>query len=342
MIVLHGCGGSLMRHVAIVGATGAVGQEFRKVLSKRNFPAEKYTLLASARSAGKQVEWIGGTLTVQELTAESFAGVDLALFSAGGSISKEFAPAAQAAGAVVVDNSSAFRMVAEVPLVVPEVNPDDIKLHKGIIANPNCSTIIMLVPLWPLHQAVPVKRVVVDTYQAASGAGAKALAELESQSRAVLAGESAQPEVFPVPCAFNCFSHNTAIGEDGMNVEERKMVQETHKMFHDDSIRIAATCMRVPVMRAHTEALTIEFAEPMPEARAREILSNAPGVKVVDDREKNYFPMPIDASDQDDVLVGRIRQDPSLPDQRGIQLICSGDQLLKGAALNAVQIAERV
>jgi aspartate-semialdehyde dehydrogenase len=331
-----------MRHVAIVGATGAVGQEFRKVLSKRNFPAEKYTLLASARSAGKQVEWIGGTLTVQELTAESFAGVDLALFSAGGSISKEFAPAAQAAGAVVVDNSSAFRMVAEVPLVVPEVNPDDIKLHKGIIANPNCSTIIMLVPLWPLHQAVPVKRVVVDTYQAASGAGAKALAELESQSRAVLAGESAQPEVFPVPCAFNCFSHNTAIGEDGMNVEERKMVQETHKMFHDDSIRIAATCMRVPVMRAHTEALTIEFAEPMPEARAREILSNAPGVKVVDDREKNYFPMPIDASDQDDVLVGRIRQDPSLPDQRGIQLICSGDQLLKGAALNAVQIAERV
>jgi aspartate-semialdehyde dehydrogenase len=331
-----------MRHVAIVGATGAVGQEFRKVLSKRNFPAEKYTLLASARSAGKQVEWIGGTLTVQELTAESFTGVDLALFSAGGSISKEFAPAAQAAGAVVVDNSSAFRMVAEVPLVVPEVNPDDIKLHKGIIANPNCSTIIMLVPLWPLHQAVPVKRVVVDTYQAASGAGAKALAELESQSRAVLAGESAQPEVFPVPCAFNCFSHNTAIGEDGMNVEERKMVQETHKMFHDDSIRIAATCMRVPVMRAHTEALTIEFAEPMPEARAREILSNAPGVKVVDDREKNYFPMPIDASDQDDVLVGRIRQDPSLPDQRGIQLICSGDQLLKGAALNAVQIAERV
>jgi aspartate-semialdehyde dehydrogenase len=343
MIVLHGCGGSLMRHVAIVGATGAVGQEFRKVLSKRNFPAEKYTLLASARSAGKQVEWIGGTLTVQELTAESFAGVDLALFSAGGSISKEFAPAAQAAGAVVVDNSSAFRMVAEVPLVVPESESRRHQAAQGHYREPE---------LFDDHHAGAALAATSSGAGQACGGGylsggqwgrvAKALAELESQSRAVLAGESAQPEVFPVPCAFNCFSHNTAIGEDGMNVEERKMVQETHKMFHDDSIRIAATCMRVPVMRAHTEALTIEFAEPMPEARAREILSNAPGVKVVDDREKNYFPMPIDASDQDDVLVGRIRQDPSLPDQRGIQLICSGDQLLKGAALNAVQIAERV
>lgn len=329
-----------MRHVAIVGATGAVGQEFRKVLRDRKFATDRYTLLASARSAGKTLDWVDGPLTVQELTAEAFAGVDIALFSAGGSISKEYAPAAKAAGAVVVDNSSAFRMDPEVPLVVPEVNPDDVKQHQGIIANPNCSTIIMLVPLWPLHREVAVRRVVVDTYQAASGAGAKALEELETQSRAVLAGEPAEPKVFPVPCAFNVFSHNTAIDEDGFNVEEVKMIRETHKIFRDTSIQIAPTCMRVPVMRAHTEALTIEFADAMPAERVREILADAPGVKIVDDRAGNHFPMPIEASDRDEVLVGRIRQDLSIPDQRGVQLICSGDQLLKGAALNAVQIAE--
>ena len=329
-----------MRHVAIVGATGAVGQEFRKVLSERKFPADKYTLLASARSAGKTLEWVDGTLTVQELTADAFDGVDIALFSAGGSISKEYAPIAKAAGAVVVDNSSAFRMDPEVPLVVPEVNPDDVKAHQGIIANPNCSTIIMLVPLWPLHREVSVRRVVVDTYQAASGAGAKALEELETQSKAVLAGQPAEPKVFPFPCAFNVFSHNTAIDQDGFNVEEVKMIKETHKIFRDTSIQVAPTCMRVPVMRAHTEALSIEFADKMPAERVREILASAPGVKIVDDREKNHFPMPLEASNQDDILVGRIRQDPTIPDQRGVQLMCCGDQLLKGAALNAVQIAE--
>lgn len=329
-----------MRHVAIVGATGAVGQEFRKVLGERKFQADKYTLLASARSAGKTLDWIDGTLTVSELTADSFADVDIALFSAGGSISREYGPAAKAAGAVVVDNSSAFRMDPEVPLVVPEVNPEEVSNHKGIIANPNCSTIIMLVPLWPLHQEVAIKRVVVDTYQAASGAGAAALEELENQTKAVLAGEAPMPDVFPVPCAFNVFSHNTDIDEDGFNVEEKKMVKETHKIFRSTEIQIAPTCIRVPVMRAHTEAMTIEFAEPMPADRVREILASAPGVKLVDDRMKNHFPMPVEASYQDDVLVGRIRQDLSIPDQRGVQLMCCGDQLLKGAATNAVQIAE--
>ncbi len=328
-------------HVAVVGATGAVGQEFIRVLEQRRFPYEKITFLASSRSAGKTIAFNGKAHTVQELTEKSFAGVDVALFSAGGSISKKFAPIAAAAGAVVVDNSSAFRMDPNVPLVVPEVNPQDAEKHKGIIANPNCSTIIMNVPVWPLHKALgPIQRIVVSTYQAASGAGYQAMLELEEQARDVLAGKKVTPKVLPHQIAFNLFCHNSKVGDDGYNEEEIKMVKETRKIFHDPNIQITATCVRVPVLRAHSESINLTFAKPVTEKQVREVLSSAPGVRVVDDREKNYFPMPLEASHGDDVLVGRIRQDISQPDGRGIDLFVSGDQLRKGAALNAVQIAE--
>ncbi len=327
-------------HLAVVGATGAVGQEFMRVLEQRKFPFERITFLASSRSAGKPIEFMGKTYTVAELKEDSFKGVDLALFSAGGSISKKFAPLAAQAGAVVVDNSSAFRMDPKVPLVVPEVNPEDAKQHQGIIANPNCSTIIMVVPVWPLHKVCPIERLVISTYQAASGAGYQAMVELEEQTRDMLAGKPVTPRVLPHRIAFNLFSHNSKIGPDGYNEEETKMVKETRKMFHDDSIQITATCVRVPIPRAHSESINITFRKPMSEKQVKEILSSAPGVRVVDDREKNYFPMPMDSSDRDDVLVGRIRQDISQPDGRGIDMFISGDQLRKGAALNAVQIAE--
>ncbi|MDX2197587.1 MAG: aspartate-semialdehyde dehydrogenase [Phycisphaerae bacterium] len=330
----------MFKRVAIVGATGAVGEEFEAVLRNRKFPASDYVLLASARSAGKSVRWIDRERTIRELGPDSFAGCDLAFFSAGGSISKQFAPLAVKAGAVVVDNSSAFRMDESVPLVVPEVNPEAIRTHKGIIANPNCSTIILNVALWPLHRVNRAVRVVVSTYQAASGAGAKALAELELQTRAVLAGQAAKPEVFPVPCAFNVFSHNSAVGPDGYNVEETKMILETRKIFGDARIAIAPTCMRVPVKRAHTESVSIEFEKPMSPAEAKALLEKAPGVKIVDEPTANRFPTPLEASGKDDVLVGRIRADQSIGGGRGLQFICTGDQLLKGAALNAVQIAE--
>jgi aspartate-semialdehyde dehydrogenase len=327
-------------HVAVVGATGAVGQEFLRVLEQRSFPFEKITFLASSRSAGKPITFKGREHTVQELTESSFEGVDLALFSAGGSISKKFGPIAAKAGAVVVDNSSAFRMDPGTPLVVPEVNPEDANQHKGIIANPNCSTIIMVVPIWPLHKACPIERIVVSTYQAASGAGYQAMLELEEQTRDVLAGKPARPKIMPHQYAFNLFSHNSAIGDNGYNTEEMKMVHETHKMFHTDKIQVTATCVRVPVMRAHSESINITFSKPVSEKQVLEILADAPGVRIVDDRDKNHFPMPIESTDGDDVLVGRIRQDISQPDGRGIDLFISGDQLRKGAALNAVQIAE--
>ncbi len=329
-----------MKNIAIVGATGAVGQEFCAVLRQRRFPVGSVRLLASARSAGKRVPGLDGLATVEALGDKSFAGIDLALFSAGAAVSRAYAPVAVQAGAVVIDNSSAFRMDPTVPLVVPEVNPEALRAQRGIIANPNCSTIILLVALWPLHQVWRIRRVVVSTYQAASGAGARALAELEAQTRAVLAGQAPRPEVFHVPCAFNVFSHNSAVGADGFNVEETKLILETRKIFGDESIQIAPTCMRVPVMRAHTESATIEFAGPLSEERARAVLAAAPGVQLVDDRAGNRFPMPLDAAGQDAVLVGRIRQDPTVPGGRGLHLICSGDQLRKGAALNAVQIAE--
>ena len=329
-----------MKNVAIVGATGAVGHEFRAVLSERRFPAESYRLLASQRSAGRTVDWINGPATVAELTPAAFEGVDLAFFSAGAAVSREFAPDATRAGAVVIDNSSAFRMDPAVPLVVPEVNPEAVRQHQGIIANPNCSTIIMVVVLAPLHRVNPIRRVVVSTYQAASGAGARALAELEEQTRAVLAGEPPEPEIFPVPCAFNVFSHDSPVGEDGYNLEETKLIAETHKILGASSIRIAPTCMRVPVMRAHTESLSIEFSEPIELDETRATLERAAGVRVVDDPSRSRFPTPLEASGIDEVLVGRIRREPGIPDRQGLQLICAGDQLRKGAALNAVQIAE--
>ncbi len=328
--------------VAIVGATGAVGQEFCQILRQRRFPARRYRFLASSRSAGREIAGVEGPATVEALTREAFAGVELAFFSAGGQISREFAPIARDAGAIVIDNSSAFRMDPDIPLVVPEINPDALRHHAGIIANPNCSTIILAVVLWPLHSANPIRRVVVSTYQAISGAGARALTELESQSRAVLDGATPAPEAFAEPCAFNVFSHDSAIGSDGYNVEERKLILETRKIFGDESIRLAPTCVRVPVKRAHTEAAAIEFTNPIDEPMARGILSGAPGLQIVDDRENNRFPTPLAASGLDDILVGRIRTDPSVPDNRGLQLLCAGDQLRKGAALNAVQIAEHL
>ena len=325
---------------AIMGATGAVGTEFLKILEQRDFPLTDLKLLASRRSAGKRLPFRGEELLVEELNEDSFDGVELVLASAGGALSKKFNRIAVAAGAVVVDNTSAFRMAPEVPLVVPEVNPEDIPKHKGIIANPNCSTIIMNVPVWPLHKINPVKRVIVSTYQAASGAGAAAIKELEDGARAFLAGEQFEPKVLPHPAAFNVFSHNSDIGPDGYNVEETKMVKETRKIFHCDRMLITATCVRVPVMRAHSESINLQFTRPITEDQARDILADAPGVKLVDDRGKNYFPMPLDATDTDEILVGRIRGDISQPDGCGLEMFVAGDQIRKGAALNAVQIAE--
>ena len=325
---------------AILGVTGAVGSEFLRVLADRDFPLASLKLLASHRSAGKKRTFRGEELVIEEATEKSFDGLDLVLASAGSAVSKKLAPAAVAAGCVVVDNTSAFRMDAEVPLVVPEVNADDIKSHKGIIANPNCSTIIMNVPVWPLHNVNPVRRVVVSTYQSVSGHSAAAMRELADATRAFLDDKPYEPKVLPHPVAFNVFSHGTEIGEDGYNLEERKMVLETRKIFHCPEMLIAATCVRVPVFRAHTESINLQFSNPITPGEAREILSGAPGVKIVDDRERNYFPTPLDASGQDDVLVGRIRQDISQPDGCGLEMFVSGDQLRKGAALNAVQIAE--
>jgi aspartate-semialdehyde dehydrogenase len=329
-------------NVAIVGATGAVGQEFLTVLAERKFPIKNLKLLASARSAGKTVEFAGKTYTVEELTKDSFKDVKIAFFSAGGSISKEFAPAAVAAGAVVIDNTSAFRMKDGVPLVVPEVNPEMIFKNNGLIANPNCSTIIMNVPVWPLHKVNRIKRLVVSTYQAVSGAGAQGLYELEQQIKAYAHGKPIEKNLFPHQIVNNLFCHNTKISENGYNEEENKMVNETRKIFGDSKIMVTATCVRVPIPRAHSESINIEFERPITPEQVREILSKAPGVTIIDDRDKNHFPMPLEASHQDDVLVGRIRQDISRDDGRGIDLFVAGDQVRKGAATNAVQIAERL
>ena len=326
--------------VAVMGATGAVGRVMLEILAERDFPVKELRLLASSRSAGRKIDYRGESLTVQELTAESFAGIDLVLSSAGGSLSRRFAPAAVEAGAVVVDNTSAFRMDPGVPLVVPEVNAGDLADHQGIVANPNCSTIIMVVPLWPLHRAHRVRRVIVSTYQAISGAGAPAMEELVEQTRDVLADKPAVPRELPYPIAFNLFSHNTEIDADGYCEEEVKMIRETRKMFHEESILVSPTCVRVPILRAHSEAMTVEFEEPVSEGEVRGILGEAPGVALVDDREANHFPMPLEASGRDEVLVGRIRQDLSRPDGTSVSMFLCGDQLRKGAALNAVQIAE--
>jgi len=320
--------------------TGAVGQEFLSIIAERKFPFTSLKMLASSRSAGKKIPFLGKDYVVEQMTADSFKGVDIALFSAGASRSREFASAAVKAGAVVVDNSSAFRMDPEVPLVVPEINPQMIKKHKGVIANPNCSTIIGIVPVWPLHKINPVKRMVVSTYQAASGAGLSAMLELENQAREILAGKPPTRNVFPHQIAFNCFSHNSLLGPNGYNEEETKMVKETRKIFDCAEIAITATCIRIPVMRAHCESINLEFTRPITPDEVRAILQTAPGVSLLDDREHNRFPMPIDATGKDDIFVGRIRQDESLPNNRGINMWVSGDQIRKGAALNAIQIAE--
>jgi len=326
--------------VAVAGATGAVGVEMLTTLERRNFPVSNLRLLASHRSVGKEMTYKGETLKVEELKPDSFEGIDIALFSAGGSRSKEFADSAVKSGAVVIDNSSAFRMRDDVPLVVPEVNPEDVKWHSGIIANPNCTTIIMLVALKPLHDISRVKRVVVSTYQSASGAGAKAMAELRTQAGQILAEQKPTIEAMPHQIAFNLFSHNSAIGANGYCEEEMKMVNETRKMLHDDEIRVSATAVRVPVFRAHAEAISIEQERKVSVEEAMAALAGAPGVHIVDDRGTNYFPMPLDASGKDDVLVGRMRDDLAL--DNGLSFFVCGDQLLKGAALNAVQIAELV
>ncbi len=324
--------------VAILGATGAVGTELLTLLEERDFPLSDLKLLASPRSAGRTLLFKGEALLVEAVDEKAFDGVDIVLASAGGSTSKEWASKAVAAGAVVIDNSSAFRMEPTVPLVVPEVNPQAAASHRGIIANPNCTTILMAVAIYPLHQIQPIRRIVAATYQSASGAGAKAMEEVKAQAQAILNGQKPVTNSFPYPLAFNLFPHNSKLNEQGYCEEEMKMVNESRKIFGSPDLRLTATCVRVPVLRAHSEAINLEFDQPFTPAKARDVLSQAPGVKVVEDWQANYFPMPIDASGQDDVLVGRIRQDISHP--CGLELWLCGDQIRKGAALNAVQIAE--
>ncbi len=324
--------------VAILGATGAVGTELLELLAQRRFPIAHLKLLASPRSAGQTLTFQGETLPVEAVSDRAFDDIDIVLASAGGSTSKAWASKIVAAGAVMIDNSSAFRMDADVPLIVPEVNPDAVAAHQGIIANPNCTTILMSVAVYPLHQVHPIQRLIAATYQSASGAGARAMEEVKVQTRAILAGQPAIPEILPYPLAFNLFPHNSPMNSNGYCEEELKMVNETRKIFGDNRLRISATCIRVPVLRAHSEAINLEFSQPFSPDLARDILSQAPGVKLVEDWQANYFPMPIDATGQDDVLVGRIRQDISHP--CGLELWLCGDQIRKGAALNAVQIAE--
>jgi len=329
--------------VAIVGATGAVGVELLQCLEHRKFPLKELKLFASARSAGKTMEFRGKKLAVQELKEASFDGVHIGLFSAGSGTSKKFAPAAVKAGTVIVDNSSAFRMDAGVPLVVPEINREAIFMHKGIIANPNCSAIISITPLWPIHKKNRIKRLIISTYQAASGAGAAAMEELRESTRAYLDGKKYEPKVLPHPYAFNAFSHNTKIDPATLhNEEETKVINETRKIFGDPNIMIGITCVRIPVLRAHCVSVTFECEKPITPEEVRELIAKAPGCKLVDDPVRNYFPMPVDASGKDDILVGRIRRDLSDTTGRSISIFSAGDQLLKGAALNAVQIAEEL
>lgn len=329
--------------VAIVGATGAVGVELLQCLEQRKFPLKELKLFASARSAGKTMKFRGKDLRVEELGEGSFAGVDIGLFSAGSGTSKKFAPIAVKAGTVVVDNSSAFRMDPDVPLVVPEINGEAIATHKGIIANPNCSAIISITPLWPVHRKNRIKRMIVSTYQAASGAGAAAMEELRESTRAYLEGRKFEHKVLPHPYAFNAFSHNTKIDPaTAHNEEETKVINETRKIFGDPNIAIGITCVRIPVLRAHCMSVTFECEKPITPEEVRAIISKAPGCRVVDDIERNYFPMPVDASGKDEILVGRIRRDLSDSTGRSISIFSAGDQLLKGAALNAVQIAEKL
>ena len=325
-------------HVAVVGATGAVGIEMIKTLEKRQFPVGKLTLLASARSAGKKLKFGGQDVTVTELTKDSFAGIDIALFSAGGSISKEFAPIAARAGCVVIDNSSAFRMDDAVPLVIPEINASDVKKHRGIIANPNCTTAITLMALYPLHQAFGVKRIFASSYQAVSGTGAKAIEELERQVKEVVHGKPVTKEVYPHQIAFNVLPHVDSFLPSGYTKEEMKMENEGRKIMHHPSFRASVTCVRVPVYRAHSVAVSAEFENPVTVEAAREVLRKAPGIDVVDNPENMEYPLPLYVAEKDNCEVGRLRKDCAL--DNGLCFWVAGDQLLKGAALNAVQIAE--
>jgi aspartate-semialdehyde dehydrogenase len=327
-------------HVAVVGATGAVGLEMIKTLEKRNFPVSKLTLLASARSVGKKLKFRGEDVTVEELTKDSFGGIDIALFSAGGGISKEFAPIAVRAGCVVVDNSSAFRMDEAVPLVVPEINASDVKSHKGIIANPNCTTAITLMALYPLHRAFSCKRIFASSYQAVSGTGAKAIEELKRQVDQLVHGQPATREVYPHQIAFNVLPHIDSFLPTGYTKEEMKMENEGRKIMHHPAFRASVTCVRVPVYRAHSVAVSAEFDKPVTVEAAREVLKKAPGLDLVDDPAKNEYPLPLYQTGQYNCAVGRLRKDCAM--DNGLCFWVSGDQLLKGAALNAVQIAEEL
>ena len=325
-------------NVAIVGATGLVGQEFIKVMGQRNFPMSSLQLFASDRSAGRRLTVDDEEIEVRETTPQSFDEIDIALFSAGSEISHHFAPIAAQSGAVVIDNSAAFRMEPDVPLVVPEVNADDIKNHSGIIANPNCSTIQLVVALYPLHRVNPIKRFIVDSYQAVSGTGAAALEELSEQARAVLEGRSVVPHVYPHQIAFNILPEIDLFLDNGYSKEEWKVVEESRKIMHDENIAISATCVRVPVFIGHSEAIHIEFSEPMSPDTARRILAEAPGVRVLDDPNISLYPQPWSVAGSDEVFVGRIRRDVS--NDRGLVIWVVADNLRKGAALNAIQIAE--
>lgn len=327
-------------HIAVVGATGAVGIEMIKTLEKRKFPLSKLTLLASARSAGKTLAYKGQQIAVQELTKEAFNGIDIALFSAGGSISREFGPIAAKGGCVVVDNSSAFRMDPAVPLVIPEINAGDVKQHKGIIANPNCTTAVTLMALYPLHQAFGVTRIFASSYQAVSGTGAKAIEELRRQVHQIVSGETVTREVYPHPIAFNVLPQVDSFLPSGYTKEEMKMENEGRKIMHHPAFRASVTCVRVPVYRAHSVAVSAEFEKPVSVEAAREVLSRAPGLDIVDTPEKSEYPLPLYAAERDNCQVGRIRKDCAL--DNGLCFWVVGDQLLKGAALNAVQIAEEL
>jgi len=326
------------KHVAIVGATGAVGIEMMRVLERRNYPTASLRLLASPRSAGKCLEFRGEKIVVEPLGEKSFEGVDIALFSAGGGISRDFAPVAVTSGAIVIDNSSAFRMDPKVPLVVPEINASDVATHSGILANPNCTTAISLMALYPLHQAFGLKRVIASSYQAVSGTGARAIEELRDQVEAIAAGKPVIKEVYPHQIAFNVLPHVDSFLEDGYTREEMKMQNEGRRIMHLPTFTASVTCVRVPVYRAHSVAVTAEFENPVSLAKAREVLDAAPGIIRQDDPSTATYPMPIECSGEDDCRVGRLRLDCSIPNALSFW-IC-GDQLLKGAALNAVQIAE--
>jgi len=328
--------------VAVIGATGAVGEEMLRCLERSRLDVGTLRAFASERSLGRRLAFRDGEVELGTLGEDSFSGVDIALFASESDVSKAYVPIAAASGAYAIDNSSAFRMDPQVPLVVPEVNAELITPQQKIYANPNCTAAIMIMALWPLHREAGLERVIAATYQAASGAGRPAMNELEESTRAYLRGEQYPPRVLPHPYAFNVFSHNTAIGDDGYNGEESKVIQEMRKIMRLPGLRVGVTCVRVPVLRAHCMAVTAEFSRELSPDRARELLAAAPGVRVVDDRARNHFPMPVESSGQDDVLVGRLRRDLSDPSGRSLMLFCSGDQLLKGAALNAVQIAERL